>query len=125
MKGIPQGRYTREFRQEAVKLITEEKLSFPEAGRRLSLAPSTLSYWVKAYKAGKLGEIGKMQKPLSEIEMELAKVKKENAELRMERDILKKQPRTLPGSRCPVCGNETDAALLSHFTPKPHAEGLL
>ena len=89
MEGIPQGRYTREFRQEAVKLITEGKLSFPEAGRRLSLAPSTLSYWVKSYKAGKLGEIGQMQKPLTEIEMELAKVKKENAELRMERDILK------------------------------------
>ena len=49
MKGVPQGRYTREFRQEAVKLIMEEKLSFPEAGRRLSLAPSTLSYWVKAH----------------------------------------------------------------------------
>ena len=39
MKGIPQGRYTREFRKEAVKLVTEEKLSLPEAGRRLSLAP--------------------------------------------------------------------------------------
>jgi hypothetical protein len=25
MKGVPQGRYTREFRQEAVKLIVEEK----------------------------------------------------------------------------------------------------
>ncbi|MFC1971107.1 transposase [Chloroflexota bacterium] len=59
MKGIPQGRYTKEFRQEVVKLIMEEKLSFPEAGRRLSLAPSTLSYWVKAYSAGKLGEISK------------------------------------------------------------------
>jgi transposase len=104
MKGIPQGRYTREFRQGAVKLITEEKLSSPEAGRRLSLAPSTLSYWVKAYKAGKLGEIGKMQKPLTEIEIELAKVKKENAELRMERDILKKAAayfarESLPGTR--------------------------
>ncbi len=84
MKGIPQGRYTREFRQEAVKLVTEEKLWLSEAARRLSLAPSTLAYWVKAYKEGKLGEIGKMQKPLTEIEMELAKVKKENAELRME-----------------------------------------
>jgi transposase len=90
MKGIPQGRYTREFRQEAVKLITEEELSFPEAGRRLSLAPSTLSYWVKAYKAGKLKEIGKMQKPLTELEMELARTKKELAEVKMERDILKK-----------------------------------
>jgi transposase len=90
LKGIPQGRYTREFRQEAVKLIIEEKLSFPEAGRRLSLAPSTLAYWVKAYKEGKLGEIGKTQKPLTEVESELAWTKKELVEVKMERDILKK-----------------------------------
>jgi transposase-like protein len=69
LKGIPQGRYTREFRQEAVKLVIEEGLSLPEAGRRLSLAPSTLAYWVKAYKSGKLGEIGKAQKPLTEVEI--------------------------------------------------------
>ena len=81
MKGIPKGRYTREFRQEAVKLVTEEKLSLPEAARRLSLAPSTLAYWVKAYKEGKLGEIGKTQKPLSEVEMELAQTKKELVEV--------------------------------------------
>lgn len=31
MKGIPQGRYTREFRQEAMKLVIEEELSLPEA----------------------------------------------------------------------------------------------
>jgi transposase len=90
MKGIPQGRYTREFRQEAVKLITEEKLSFPEAARRLSLAPSTLCYWVKAFRAGKLVDIGRSQKPLTEVEMELARTKKELAEVKMERDILKK-----------------------------------
>ena len=104
MKGIPQGKYTREFRQEAVKMIMEEKPSFPEAGRRLSLAPSTLTYWVKAYKAGKLREIGKMQKPLTELEMELARTKKELAEVKMERDILKKAAayfarESLPGTR--------------------------
>jgi transposase len=90
LKGIPQGRYTKEFRQEAVKLVTEEKLSLPEAARRLSLAPSTLAYWIKAYKEGKLGEIGKTQKPLTEVEMELARTKKELVEVKMERDILKK-----------------------------------
>jgi len=90
LKGIPQGRYTREFRQEAVKLVTEEKLSLPEAARRLSLAPSTLAYWVKAYKEGNLGDIGKTQKPLTEVEMELAQTKKELVEVKMERDILKK-----------------------------------
>ena len=90
MKGILQGRYTREFRQEAVKMVTEEKLSVTEAARRLSLAPSTLAYWVKAYKEGKLGDVGKGQKPLTKVEMELARAKKELAEVKMERDIFKK-----------------------------------
>jgi transposase len=90
VKGIPRGRYTKEFREEAVRMVVEEKLSCHEAGRRLSLAPSTVVNWVKAYKSGKLGEIGETQKPLTEIEMELARTKKELVEAKMERDILKK-----------------------------------
>ena len=90
MKGIPQGRYTKEFREEAVKLVTEENRSLPEAARRLSLAPSTLGNWVKASKSGRLGEIGKTRRPLTEIEMDLARAKKELVEVKMERDILKK-----------------------------------
>jgi len=90
LRGIPQGRYTREFRQEAVKLVIEDKVSCREAAQRLSLAPSTLAYWVKAYKEGKLGDVGKAQKPLTEVEMELARTKKELVEVKMERDILKK-----------------------------------
>jgi len=59
---------------------------------------------VKQFKAGRLGEIGKTYRPLTEIEMELARTKKENAELRMERDILKKAAayfarESLPGTR--------------------------
>jgi transposase len=104
MKGIPQGRYTREFREEAVKLITEGNMSLPEAARTLSLPPSTLANWVKAYKAGKLGEVGKTKRPLTEIEMELAKTKRELAETRMELEILKKAAayfakESLPGTR--------------------------
>jgi len=90
LKGIPHGRYTREFRQEAVKLVAEDKISCREVAQRLSLAPSTLAYWVKAYKEGNLGEIGKTQKPLTEVETELARTKKELVEVKMERDILKK-----------------------------------
>ena len=104
MKGIPRGKYTKEFREEAVKLITEEKLSYPEAGRRLQLAPTTILNWVKASKAGKLGEIGKNYRPLTELEIELARVKKENAILKMECEILKKAAayfakESLPGTR--------------------------
>ena len=76
----------------------------PEAGRRLSLPPSTLNTWVKTYKAGKLREAGKNRKPLSEAEMELAKVRRELAEVKMERDVLKKAAayfakESLPGTR--------------------------
>ena len=87
-----------------MKLVTEGKMSWPEAGRRLSLAPSTIGNWVKAYKAGRLGEVGKTQRPLTEIEMELARTKKELFEVKMERDILKKAAayfakESLPGMR--------------------------
>jgi transposase-like protein len=104
MKRIPQGRYTKEFREEAVKLVTEDKLSWAEAAQRLSLPTSTLANWVKASKSGKLAEIGKTYRPLTEIEIELARVKKENAVLKMERDILKKAAayfarESLPGTR--------------------------
>ena len=104
MKRVPQGRYTREFRQEAVKLVMEEQLSLPEAGRRLSLPPSTLGYWVKLHKAGKLGDVGKAYRPLTDMEMELARTKKELAIVKMERDILKKAAayfakESLPGTR--------------------------
>ena len=104
MERIPRGRYTKEFREEAVKLVTVEKLSVPEAGRRLNLPPSTIGNWLKAQKAGKLGDVGKSYRPLTEVEVELARVKKENAELKMERDILKKAAayfarESLPGMR--------------------------
>jgi len=90
MERLPYGRYTRKFRQEAVKQVVEEVLSVHEAAKRLSLASTTLSNWVKAYKAGKLGEVGKNQRPLTEAELEHYRLKKELAEVKMERDILKK-----------------------------------
>ena len=62
-----------------MKLVTEERLSVPEAGRRLSLPPSTIASWVKQFKAGRLGEIGKTYRPLTDVEMELARTRKEAA----------------------------------------------
>ena len=103
-KGIPQGRYTRELREEAVKLVTEGKMSIDQAAVQLSLPKSTLANWVKAHKAGKLGNVGKTYRPLTDIELELARTKKELAEVKMEREILKKAAayfakESLPGTR--------------------------
>ena len=104
MKRIPEGRYTKKLRLEAVKLVMEEGLSWGEAARRLSLPTSTLANWVKAAKAGKLGDVGKNYRPLTEIEMELARTKKELATVKMECEILKKAAayfarESLPGTR--------------------------
>jgi transposase len=90
LERIPRGRYTKEFRLEAVKLVIEDKLSVAEAARRLALPPNTLHNWLRKHRAGTLEEVGKTYRPLTEVEMELARVKKENAILKMERDILKK-----------------------------------
>ena len=48
MERIPRGIYTKELREEPVKLVTEGGLKIPEVGRRLSVSPSTIRYWGKA-----------------------------------------------------------------------------
>jgi transposase len=87
-----------------VKLVSEGGVSIPEVGRRLSISASTIRYWVKASKEGKVQEVGRQQRPLTELEMELARVKRELAQVKIERDILKKATayfakESLPGTR--------------------------
>jgi transposase len=90
MERIPNGRYTKEFREEAVKMATEGGVPVLEISKRLSLPKSTLENWIRVSKAGHLGKIGKGQRPLTDIERELAQVKRELSLAKMERDILKK-----------------------------------
>jgi len=90
MERIPYGIYSKEFREEAVKLVMEGGLSMAEVGRRLEIPAQTVSNWVKAHKEGSLSGIGQNRKPLTEVEAELARVRRELAEVRMERDLLKK-----------------------------------
>ena len=61
----------------AIYKVAEEGLNAKEAARRLSLPPSTLANWVKVAKTDKSGEIGKNQRPLTDVELELAKTKRE------------------------------------------------
>ena len=90
MERILYGIYSNELREEAVKLVTEGGLSVPEVGRRLEIPTSTIRNWVQALKDGTLSDVGKNRRPPTEMEAELAKVKKELAEVKMERDLLKK-----------------------------------
>jgi len=104
MEKIPQGRYTREFREETAQLVIKDGMSAGEVSARLSLPKSTIENWARAAKAGRLGEIGRNRKSLTDVEVELARVKRELAVTRMERDILKKAAayfakESLPGTR--------------------------
>jgi transposase len=50
MERIPNRRYTKEFREETVKLVKEGGLSVPETARRLSLPKTTLENWIRISK---------------------------------------------------------------------------
>jgi transposase len=90
MERIPKGMYTPEFRAEAVTLVQTTGLSVAKAAKQLSVPKSSLDNWVRAARTGKLTEVGKGQRLPSELELELARTRKELAEVKMERDLLKK-----------------------------------
>ncbi|MBR8008807.1 transposase, partial [Burkholderia vietnamiensis] len=65
MNRIPRAVYTKELRDEAVKLALTEGVGVSEASRRLSIPIKTLANWVRAAKAGKLKDVGRHQRPLT------------------------------------------------------------
>ena len=81
--------YTKEFKQDAVKLVVDQRYSCPEVGRRLGVAASNVTRWVRQYRQDEqdLSEDGITRK---ELEVENRRLKKENKRLEMEREILKK-----------------------------------
>ena len=104
MLRLPRGVYTNGFRDQAVRLVLEEGLSIPQAGQRLSMLPKTLAHWVGAARRGELATLGGRQQPLTETEQALARLRRELADVKMERDILKKAAAdfakaSLPGTR--------------------------
>jgi len=90
MERIPNAVYTKELREEAVKMIKEDGLKAPEVARRLSIPKSTITYWVRADREGALSKVGRQVKPVTEEKVEVFRLKREVAELKMERDFLRK-----------------------------------
>ena len=104
MERAPKRVYTKEFKEEVVKMVTEGGLTAPEVGRRLSISKGTIGYWVRTSKKGPLQDTPGRREPVTDEQMELARLRQENAELKMERDILKKAAayfarESLPGRR--------------------------
>lgn len=82
--------YTPELREEAVKLVLAQGLTLEEAALRIAIPKGTLANWVTAAKRGTGPAAAPGSRTVSELEAENAKLRKELADTRMERDIVKK-----------------------------------
>ena len=88
MRNGTRGRYTLEFKQEAVRLV-ESGQSIAETARSLGVVEQTLSNWVKAHRAGTMKETSGRSAVTAE-QMEISRLRAELARVKMERDILGK-----------------------------------
>jgi transposase len=86
MKRIPKQEYTVQFKDQAVAMVKGGK-TVPEAARALGLVEQTLRNWVKLAAKGKLHD-GATE--ITPEQMELSRLRAENARLRLENEILKK-----------------------------------
>ena len=79
-------RFTREFKESAVKLVNEQGYSPVEAARSLGVDPGSIRGWIKKFSlpvnAAATGE--------GALKAELNRLREENKRLLLEREILKK-----------------------------------
>ena len=81
--------YSLEFKQEAVKLVTEKGMSINGASQSVGVCKSVLQFWMKKAEAGELGQSPKA-KSQSELEAEIRQLKRQVSRLEEEKEILKK-----------------------------------
>jgi transposase len=80
--------YSPELRAEAVRLVLEHAMTQADVAKRLSVPKGTIANWVAAAKHGRGPVSG--AKTAQELENEIARLRKELAVVKQEREILKK-----------------------------------
>ena len=83
---MPRRKYTREFKISAVKLVNEQGYSIAEAAKSLGVDPNSVRGWIGKFSS----EAGLAPSGEGAMAAELRQLRKENARLLMEREILKK-----------------------------------
>jgi transposase len=88
----PQPSYSKEFKQEAVRLVETSTKNKAEIARDLGISDSALSKWCKEFvNNGEQAFPGKGHQ--TELEEKVKQLQRENEILKQERDILKKAVR--------------------------------
>ncbi len=78
--------FTDEFKQDAVAMVIDQGHSQVDVAGRLGVNPGTLGNWVRQARTDR----GERAGLTTTEKAELAELRKENARLRMERDLLKR-----------------------------------
>lgn len=81
-------KYTEEYKEEAVKLVTEQGYKIAETARNLGVNPNLLGRWKRDFEVGDGDCLDSGDK--AALQSELKRLRKENKRLEMEREILKK-----------------------------------
>ena len=86
----PNPKFTLEFKQDAVKLVTEKGYTHQQAADSLGISLSAIGRWSRAER-GATSPSGSKTATLNLADQtELLRLRKENEQLRMEREIIKK-----------------------------------
>jgi len=83
---MPRRRFSREFKLSAVKLVNEQGYSIPDAAKSLGIDAANVRGWLEKF----AGDAEAAPSGEGALKAELRRLRKENARLLMEREILKK-----------------------------------
>ncbi len=86
---VTRRKFSREFKLEAVKLVTQRGVSVPHAAKDLDVHENVLRKWVRELREAPQEAFPGQGKQKVQ-DAEIARLRKEVAKLKMERDILKK-----------------------------------
>ena len=86
---VTRRKFSREFKLEAVKLVTQRGVSVPQASTDLDVHENVLRKWVRELREEPQEAFPGNGKQKAQ-DAEIARLRKEVAKLKMERDILKK-----------------------------------
>ena len=91
-EAVPNRRYTEEFKTEAVRLALST--SGNAAAKRLGIPQSTITNWVRQSREGALASgasaAAPVKRPVSEVEAENARLRRELASAKLDLEIVKK-----------------------------------
>ena len=95
-ESVPNRQYTEEFKVEAIRLA--DAIGGNAAAKRLGVPQSTVTNWVRTRKSGRQGSAPRgpestvmLRRPVSELEAENARLRKELVSAKLDLEIVKKK----------------------------------